>query len=186
MSGSNHQPGSQDSRHIDRLDFDANRGAVRSRSSRGGMRSLLDEDVDFMSEVAEENVHLNISRTALYISSFIARCSIGCLLILIEPPAMDLLETLTINSRLLMIAVPVARAFDTFWDGVLGLCIPVMLSPEDISSSSGKHRRIVVYSRWLLLGPSELLAYGCFSDSSHQRLVSSPRRDGRRVSQKSS
>jgi hypothetical protein len=44
---------------IDRLDFDANRnrsrknGTVRSQASRDTGRSLLDEHVDFMDEVAE-------------------------------------------------------------------------------------------------------------------------------------
>jgi hypothetical protein len=55
MSGSDHGQST-----IDRLDFDANRGTVRSNRSRasgrsGGRnseRSLLDDDVDFMDEVA--------------------------------------------------------------------------------------------------------------------------------------
>ena len=49
MAGSIHQPDSQNGPHIGRLDFDANRGTVRSKVG----RSLLDENVDFMSEVAE-------------------------------------------------------------------------------------------------------------------------------------
>jgi hypothetical protein len=52
MPGSDLQRSSHDNGHIDRLDFDANRGTIRSDSSRGG-RSLLDDDVDFMDEVAE-------------------------------------------------------------------------------------------------------------------------------------
>ncbi len=53
MSGSNHRPKGHDGGHIGRLDFDANRGTVRSNASRDTGRSLLDDDVDFMSEVAE-------------------------------------------------------------------------------------------------------------------------------------
>jgi hypothetical protein len=53
MSGSNHSPNSHDNPHIGRLDFDANRGTVRSNASRDTGRTLLDEDVDFMEEVAE-------------------------------------------------------------------------------------------------------------------------------------
>jgi hypothetical protein len=53
MTGSNHSPNSGDNPHIGRLDFDANRGTVRSNASRDPGRSLLDEDVDFMEEVAE-------------------------------------------------------------------------------------------------------------------------------------
>lgn len=44
---------SPDGPHIDRLDFDANRGIGRSDSLRRTGPSLLDEDVDFMAEVAE-------------------------------------------------------------------------------------------------------------------------------------
>jgi len=62
MAGSNHDPAHPDdheTREIDRLDFDANRtpnrknGTVRSHASRETGRSLLDEHVDFMDEVAE-------------------------------------------------------------------------------------------------------------------------------------
>ncbi|KAF7512181.1 hypothetical protein GJ744_002343 [Endocarpon pusillum] len=44
---------SDDQPHIGRLDFDANRGTVHSNASQHAGRSLLDEDVDFMSEVAK-------------------------------------------------------------------------------------------------------------------------------------
>jgi hypothetical protein len=53
MTGSNHSPNFRDHPHIGRLDFDANRSTVRSNASRDTGRSLLDEDVDFMEEVAE-------------------------------------------------------------------------------------------------------------------------------------
>lgn len=53
MSGSGHQSSSHHDRQIDRLDFDENRGTVRSNASREGRRSLLDDDVDLMGEVAE-------------------------------------------------------------------------------------------------------------------------------------
>jgi hypothetical protein len=60
MAGSNHDPAHPDDHEtsqIDRLDFDANRnrkhGTIRSHASRDTGRSLLDEDVDFMDEVAE-------------------------------------------------------------------------------------------------------------------------------------
>lgn len=73
MSGPNHQPDSPDGRHIDRLDFDANRGTVRSGTSREGRRSLLDEDVDFMGEVAEgiferdrRKMHREVIRTVSF------------------------------------------------------------------------------------------------------------------------
>lgn len=53
MTGSNSQANGDDSPHIGRLDFDANRGTVRSKASRDTGRSLLDEDVDFLEEVAD-------------------------------------------------------------------------------------------------------------------------------------
>jgi hypothetical protein len=74
MSGSDNQPDFHDSRHIDRLDFDANRGTARSNSSRGGGRSLLDEDVDFMDEVAEgivERDRLRMRREVIRTFSFV-------------------------------------------------------------------------------------------------------------------
>ena len=53
MSGSDQQPDSHDGPQIDSLDFDANRGIRRSNWSRHGRQSLLDDDVDFMGEVAQ-------------------------------------------------------------------------------------------------------------------------------------
>ena len=53
MADSNPRTDSDGNPHIGRLDFDANRGTVQSNASRHAGRSLLDEDVDFMSEVAE-------------------------------------------------------------------------------------------------------------------------------------
>jgi hypothetical protein len=53
MSASNHHPDHHDSSRIGRLDFDANRHKGRSNTLRDAGRSLLDEDVDFMGEVAE-------------------------------------------------------------------------------------------------------------------------------------
>lgn len=53
MAGSQPRTDSDDQPHIGRLDFDANRGTVQSNASRHAGRSLLDEDVDFMGEVAD-------------------------------------------------------------------------------------------------------------------------------------
>lgn len=53
MSRSNHDSHSHTTTQIDRLDFDANRDTIRSNSSREAGRSLLDDDVDFMGEVAQ-------------------------------------------------------------------------------------------------------------------------------------
>lgn len=53
MAGSNPQTDSHDNPHIGRLDFDANRSEAQRSPSRHAGRGLLDDDVDFMSEVAE-------------------------------------------------------------------------------------------------------------------------------------
>lgn len=61
MSTSNHNLSAESGPHIDRLDFDANRGSTRSTSTRGG-RSLLDDDVDLMEEVAGGILELDRQR----------------------------------------------------------------------------------------------------------------------------
>jgi hypothetical protein len=67
-------PQSDGTPHIDRLDFDSNRGTVRSGSSRDAGRSLLDEDVDFMEEIAEgilERDRQRMRREVVRILSFV-------------------------------------------------------------------------------------------------------------------
>ena len=74
MSSSHHRVDSPDGPHIDRLDFDLNRGTARSETSRRAGPSLLDEDVDFMAEVAEgivEKDRQRMRREVIRTSSFI-------------------------------------------------------------------------------------------------------------------